>query len=443
MSAPVLSPQQVSRGAGPSENLLLSEVRLARSGPADPVGPFRRETLAEHLARTGPRRRGEAGLADRIDSAGLTGCGGGHVPTALKWRRVSRGVGPLMVVGNGAESEPLSAKDVSLMRQRPHLVLDGLALASEALGAARTVLWLHGDDDGSRRSLAAALDERRAAGLPDPRIELVSGPVHYLAGEQSAIAGALRGGPALPTARGPQSANRARRPGAGESAARTLVQNVETLARVALADRGRPSSGTSLVTVLGPSGRTVAEVDRVSSFADLLRATAAAPDGPPPAVLLGGYGGMWVRWEEIAHRPVDAWALRAAGYQLGAGVVVPLAPESCGLVETAAIVGYLAAMSARQCGPCLFGLPALAGGMRALADGSASARRLTRLRQDVHAVAGRGACHHPDGATRLVASALDVFATDVDAHLRHRPCPASRRSALLPLPATATPGVRR
>ncbi len=432
---PARSVAPLLRAVHAPDRLLLHGVRLARTGPGEPVDPCPRERLGDLLERVGPRPPGDAGLVERIEAAGLTGCGGGHVSTALRWRSALRGHGPLTVVGNGAESEPLSAKDAVLLRQRPHLVLDGLALASEVLGAHRAVIWLHGDDDGARRSLLAALAERRSAGLVDPVVEVVSGPLHYLAGESTAVANALRGGPALPTSRRPRTAEVA--------LPRTLVQNVETLARLALVARGRPSPGTSLLTVLGPSARTVVEVDRTWAFADVLRRTGAIPDGPPPAVLLGGYGGTWVQWRELAARVADPAALRVAGIDLGAGVVAPLSGEACGLVETAAIVAYLARMSARQCGPCLFGLPALAEGMGALALGSTAPRRLARLATDLDAVAGRGACHHPDGAVRLVASALQVFGDDIAAHRAGRPCPASRRPAALPVPAVVRAPVER
>lgn len=422
-------------GTHASGALLLRDVGLARTGPVDAVGPRPRERLADLVEHAGPRPRGEAGLVGRIDAAGLTGHGGGHVPTALKWRSILRGSGPLTVVGNGAESEPVSAKDAVLMRQRPHLVLDGLVLASEVLGAHRAVVWLHGDDDGARHSLLAALDERRSAGLVEPHVEVASGPVHYLAGESTAVANALRGGPALPTSRRPRPAE--------VTVPRTLVQNVETLARLALVARGLPSPRTSLLTVLGPSARIVVDVDPRTTFAEVLRRTGATPDGSPRAVLLGGYGGTWVPWQDIAERVVDPASLRAAGIDLGAGVLVPLPSEACGLVETASIAGYLATMSARQCGPCLFGLPALADAMRALATGPVRPRFLARLEADLGVVARRGACHHPDGAARLVASALAVFAADVADHLQGRPCPGSGRTAALPVPGAGRGAVQR
>lgn len=411
-------------GRGPA--LLLRAVQLDRSGPADPWNAVATERLADLMDRVGPRPRGTAELIGVLEREGLTGHGGAHVPTWMKWRAALRAGGPLTVVANGAESEPLSAKDATLLQQRPHLVLDGLALAAEALGARRAVVWLHGADEVTRAAVQAAINERRAARTAEPLLEVVAGPTHYLAGESSAITQALNGGPALPTAR-------RRGTDAAADSPRTLVQNVETLARLALIARGYPPTATMLLTVLTPVGREVLEAPRGTPFTDVLELTGWLRGRPPKAVLLGGFGGMWVHWRDVERLTFDEAELRAVGLTAGAGVVAPLPAGSCGLAETAAMAEYLASMSARQCGPCLFGLPALAEGVRLLAAGTATRRERIQVRADLRAVAGRGACHHPDGATRLITSALAVFEHDLDQHARGRVCPGSGEITL-PVP---------
>lgn len=388
------------------------------------------QDLVEHRADVGLAPAADLNaLLVALDRSGLTGHGGGHVPVAAKWRATLRRTGRLTVVANGAESEPLSAKDATLLQQRPHLVLDGLALTGEALGAERAVVWLHGSDAATRRAVERAVSERWAAQWasgsaagPGVPIEVVSGPSHYLAGESSAIVQGLNGGPALPTARRPRPPD----------APRALVHNVETLARLALLARGLPAVGTVLLTVVGSSGRSVREVVRGTRFADVLW---SAGHAAPAGVLLGGFGGMWAAWADLADLPVDASALRAAGLELGAGVVAPLAAGACPVAETAAVVEYLAAMSARQCGPCLFGLPAVAGGVRRLMDGTAGRAVRRRLVEDLGAVSGRGACHHPDGAVRLTGSLLTVWAEHIELHVRAGRCSCAR---VLPVPAAAS-----
>lgn len=415
-----VGPQDAGRAGS---QVLLAPALLPRTGPADPVGSGPVEGAADHEGRLGPRPQGSAAVLAAVERGDLHGHGGAHVPTALRWRRALREDGPLTLVANGAESEPVSAKDGTLLRQRPHLVLDGLLLAAETLGARRAVVWLHGDDDGAHRALSDALAERwRRPG--EPAVEVVRGPSHYLAGQSGAIARALAGGPALPAVRRPDRCERQR----------TFVQNVETLARVALLARGHADTGTTVLTVLRPDGRHVVEVDHGARVAEVLARVGVPGSAPPRAVLLGGYGGRWVPWERIAHRTPDAAALRSDGLSLGAGVVAPLPARVCGVAETASLVGYLAGMSARQCGPCTFGLPALAEHLAALAAGASSRGPLDRLLDDAAAVEGRGACHHPDGVTGLVASAVATFRDELEAHVRGRACPLDHTPAF-PVPA--------
>ena len=103
------------------------------------------------------------------------------------------------------------------------------------------------------------------------------------------------------------------------------------------------------------------------------------------------------------------------------------------------MLGWLAGQSAQQCGPCLFGLPAIAGDFGQLALGRADAALFERLHRRLGTVAGRGACSHPDGAVRLARSALSVFAADARAHAAGRPCLHARspelRPPVLPVPS--------
>ena len=117
-----------------------------------------------------------------------------------------------------------------------------------------------------------------------------------------------------------------------------------------------------------------------------------------------------------------------------------LAQAACGLTESARIADYLAGQSAGQCGPCVYGLPAIADDMTRLARGRADAGLMTRLQRRLREVEGRGACRHPDGAVNLVRSALHVFGSDVQAHARGAPCAQWERPTQLRFPDSATGG---
>ena len=215
------------------------------------------------------------------------------------------------------------------------------------------------------------------------------------------------------------------------------MQNVETLAHLALvAGRGASwfrAQGTSdepgsMLCTLGGGvrHRGVVEVPIGTHLGEVIDRAGGASQ-TLQAVLVGGYHGTWVPAAEAMDLPLSLAGLRPAG------VVVALPSSTCGLVETARVVGYLADQSARQCGPCLNGLPSLAQALLGLARCDRTHGLPDRVRQLTGLVEGRGACHHPDGTTRFVRSALTVLAAEVEAHLSGR-CTATDASPVLPVP---------
>ena len=190
--------------------------------------------------------------------------------------------------------------------------------------------------------------------------------------------------------------------------------------------------GTTLVTISGAVVHPgVVEVDRGTPLVDV--ANRAIPLGPTQALLVGGYGGAWVGPSHFT-TPYASLPLRAIGAAAGVGVVVVLGKDACGLMESARIAHYLAGQSAGQCGPCVYGLPAIADDLTRLARGQVDPGLPARLARRLGEVDGRGACRHPDGAVRLVRSALRVFADDVSAHADGRPCAYWSRPTQLRFP---------
>jgi NADH:ubiquinone oxidoreductase subunit F (NADH-binding) len=195
------------------------------------------------------------------------------------------------------------------------------------------------------------------------------------------------------------------------------------------------SPGSALVSVTGAvTHPTVLEVALGTPLRLIL--SAANADGDPQALLLGGFGGSWL---DGAHLDVgyDNESLGPYGANVGAGVIVVLPRRGCGVLETQRVVRWMANESARQCGPCAFGLPALASDLAQVVRGSSDASgALERLVTRSDSIEGRDACHHPDGVVRFVRSALRVFARDFDQHLNHLPCPGSTSPAhFVPVPS--------
>ena len=341
--------------------------------------------------------------------------------------------GGAVVVANGSESEPASGKDSVLLANAPHLVLDGIGLAAAAVGANTAYLCAH----AGLWPLGAAIAERDQAGLNVVQVQLLQAPTGYLPGQETALINGLNGGPPLPTFVPPRPAERGvrRRP--------TLVLNVETLAHVALIARHGPSwfrqagtpqaPGTALVTVAGEVRRPgVYEIPLGTAVAELLRNAGQA--GPAQAVLTGGYFGSWLPLPAAGTVGISPDELRAAGGSLGPGIFAVLPENRCGLAETARVLGYLASQIARQCGPCTHGTPALAQAMHEIAFGRPDGRVTGWVQELTGLIAGRGACHLPDGAAALAGSALRVFAADVRAHSADGPCGRTALPPVLPLP---------
>ncbi len=380
------------------------------------------EPATRHLARLGPSRLSGGALIDSLEESDLRGRGGAGFPVGRKWRSVGARPGPRVVIANGAEGEPLSFKDRLLMQARPHLVLDGAVLAADAVEADQIVLYIGREHSGAADAMLHALAERPASERGRIRISLA--PVAYVSGEETAAVQFVNRGVALPMSVPPRPFE------AGVGGRPTLVQNVESLATAALiARRGgawHRSSGTLLVTVTGAVARPgVIEMRLGDPVADVVERAGGRP-GSVQAILLGGYFGGWVAAGDAWNLPLHPERLRATGHALGCGVVAPLPVDRCGVAETAQIVSYLAGQSAGQCGPCVFGLGAIAETLRRIAMGLSRPDDLARLDRWSAELPGRGACRHPDGAAGLVRSALSVFADDFVHHHARRGCTAAR-----------------
>jgi NADH:ubiquinone oxidoreductase subunit F (NADH-binding) len=219
---------------------------------------------------------------------------------------------------------------------------------------------------------------------------------------------------------------------------------VETLAQLALIARRGPrwfrevgtaaEPGSMLATIRRADGQPrITEIPIGLPLRDLLGETAQHPEA---AVLLGGYHGMWLPAAQAATLTLDNRSLEPAGARVGAGIVISLPPDRCGLVESARVVRYLALESAGQCGPCLNGLPRIAAAFVELATGRPRPGTVEDLQRWSGLVTGRGACHHPDGTARFVRSALLTFAAEADRHARGR-CSAASTTPFLPIPTAA------
>ena len=379
--------------------------------------------LRAHLATHGPMPGTDLerilGHLDAI--GGLAGRGGAGFDFATKLRGLAPG--RRRVIVNGTESEPASHKDRVLLHRAPHLVLDGAQATAAAVGARSVTVAVHDEVTASR--VRAALAERPDGRRTDVRVI----PGGFVAGEARAVIRALDGGPAIPPGRRVPSTARG-----------ALLSNAETFAQLAVllrigphgyAQTGTPEEpGTTLITVGGAVDRpAVVEIPFGAPLGVVLAAAGAAP--APQAVVIGGYHGSWITPSPQIR--LSRAGLAAAGGTFGAGVVLVIDDGTCALGELHRVASWLARESAGQCGPCRFGLPALAADVAAIAAGRpAIGAAFTHAR----VVMGRGACAHPDGTARFVSSGLHLLHDEVDRHLAVGGCGRPVRGRL-PIPAGA------
>jgi NADH:ubiquinone oxidoreductase subunit F (NADH-binding) len=360
------------------------------------------------------------GLIDALERAGVHGHGGAFFPTATKLAAVAAQRKRPIVVVNATEGEPLSRKDRYLLSARTDTVLNGAFTVAGALGADAIVIAIDHRRAKTIERVQTVLITRPELARPDaPTVEVVGVPDGYVSGQETALLNYLGGGPAKPTATPPYPFEK------GLRGRPTLVSNAETFAQI-----GRVVGGSydasRCVTVSGALAKTaVVSITPETTVAAALAAAGGITERPS-AILLGGYAGTWVAMPDALDVTLHEPALRARGLTLGAGIIFALGESKCGVAEVARVTRWMAGQSARQCGPCVFGLAAISAALEGLCrPDTARAERadaLARIRRWCAMVDHRGGCAHPDGVARYVTSALEVMATAFAAHAAHGPC---------------------
>jgi len=411
----------------------------------------------DHLHRYGPvPDLAATDLIALAEAARLTGRGGGAFPTGRKIAAVLGGIRTrrrAVVVANCCDGDPTTGKDSALLAWSPHLVIDGAVLLGSALSARRVAVAVRAGSAGERFARAAVRLRAADNSFAATDVEVLRVPTRFVASEATSLVNLMNTGDARPLGRLDPIWRR------GVDGGPTLVVNAETLATLALLARfgvdwhgrvGLPDEpGTVVVTVGGAVPRpTVVEVAVGTPIGQLLAAAGAVPAGD---ALVGGLAGSWVDLGQVEHLLYSTTGLQSLRARRGVGSITVLPAGGCLLIETARISRYLAEQSAGQCGPCMFGLPALAADCDALARGDAGA--LDRLRGRLPVVNGRGGCSHPDGAVSLVGSALTALtgrrSEHLSRHLHGGGCGAPAPTVRLPAvgqaaaPAPADPQFRR
>ncbi len=322
------------------------------------------DLLAEEFgAYEGLERVVEAGAdwaIGELESSGLVGRGGAGFPTHIKWNTLhGQEEKERYVVLNADEGEPGTFKDREVILRRPHLVIEGLAIAAVTLEAKDIYCYVRGEFGHVRTALERALEKAREGGLVPSDLcwHFVNGHGAYICGEETALIEALEGRRGMPRLRPPYPVE------VGFRGKPTLVQNVETVACLPPILRrggawfhslGRGQGGTKLYCLSGHVARPgVYEAPLGVSLNELLIEAGGAV-GVLKAFSPGGASSGFLPAAE-ADRPLDFKHLGEANSMLGSAGVVVL-NDTVDMVEAALTQAvFFEDESCGQCAPCRIG----------------------------------------------------------------------------------------
>jgi NADH:ubiquinone oxidoreductase subunit F (NADH-binding) len=415
--------------------------------------------LDEYLARGGGRgidaaRASEPlALIQELEASGLRGRGGAGFPTGRKWRTVLENrspTEPTSVVVNGAEGEPGTFKDRTILRNDPYQVVEGALIAAKAVGADQIFFGLKHSFVTELGRLRQAIAEIKDIGWTTG-IELIvfEGPHEYLYGEETALLETIDGRYPFPriappfrrgvrevveheddvdTRSGLSSHVDMAAPGGETEAPPTLVDNVETLANVPrIIARGaswfrtegtEASPGTIVCTVTGATARAgVGEVIMGTPLRDVIEAIGGgARPGHRIKAVLGGVSNAVITADQL-DTPMCYEAMAKIGSGLGSAGFIVFDEEDDLISVAAGASRFLAIESCGQCVPCKRDGIALADLLDRLARSDASESDLRLTRRLVTTIGDRARCALAGQQQAVVGSVLDLFPAEVDAHL--------------------------
>jgi NADH-quinone oxidoreductase subunit F len=356
-------------------------------------------------------------ILERLQASGLRGRGGGWYPAAAKWRAVKAEGGVPFVIGNGAEGEPGSIKDRHLMLHRPGEILEGLGLAARALGAEEATVYLKGSFEKPAAALAAALRDGRVDGVA---VRVHRGADSYIAGEETALLESLEGRRPWPRPKPPLPA------AVGLYGRPTLVQNVETLARVPAAVRDPEAFRRDEKTLVSIWGRVrrpgVYEVPLGTPLARVIDEHGGGVVGRLRLVLPAGPSGPPLLADQ-AETPLEPEALKRAGSALGTAAILVVDDSMCPLAIAVSAAAFFERESCGQCPPCTVGAGSLARVLRAIEAGQARGRDVAVALEVAGFMSGHGYCAHSRTAAAVASAFLQRLPGIVQAHIDARGCP--------------------
>jgi len=293
-------------------------------------------------------RQDQKSILSKIEESKLSGRGGAHFPTGLKWRLAAQNEGPRYLVVNAEEGEPGVFKDRHLLEADPHRLIEGILICCYAVGVEKTFVYINGQAHKGIESFMTALEQAQNSGITGPKflpekmavdIEVRAGAGGYVCGEESVILNSIEGERPVPRFKPPFATDE------GLWGMPTVINNVETLAAVTTLWQDFPPP-TKLISLSGNIARPgVYEIptDGTLSWNGFLLSVGAELE-TVPAILLGGPSGTFVHREKFDEQ--------IEMKNIGAGGIFVLSPNSSIKEITNSLAGYNERESCGECTPC-------------------------------------------------------------------------------------------
>ncbi|MBE7414429.1 MAG: NADH-quinone oxidoreductase subunit NuoF [Deltaproteobacteria bacterium] len=390
-------------------------------------------------------RMGHSEIQKEVKEANLRGRGGAGFNTGLKWSFVPMGKDaprPKYLVANADEMEPGTFKDRFLLERNPHLIIEGMIIASFAIEAETAFVFLRWEYTLAAKRMRRAIAEAYERGYLgrnmlgsgfnlDLRVHVSAG--RYICGEETALLNALEGRRAVPRSKPPfpQTSGLWGRP--------TVVNNVETLSNVPHIITGGAEwyrklsrSGDGGTKLFGVSGRVkrpgLWELPMGTTAREILEEHAGGmADGFSFRCLIPGGASTEFICEEGLDVKMDFDSVQKAGSRLGTGTMIVLDHTVCPIAALHNLERFFAEESCGWCTPCREGLPWVARLLGAIEDGEGEPGDIETLREHTRSLwVGKTYCALAPGAMEPLKSGLAIFREDFERHIREKGCPSKR-----------------
>jgi NADH-quinone oxidoreductase subunit F len=374
-------------------------------------------------------------VEQQVADSGLQGRGGAGFGVGAKWRFVNKKSPVVYLCCNADEGEPGTFKDRWILEHAPHQLLEGVLLASYALGVRHAFVYIRGEFDRPLRRLREALREAREAGLAGERIlgsafscDIIvhRGAGAYVCGEESSLLNSLEGRKGYPRNKPPFPAVKGlyQRP--------TVVNNVETLATIPwiIANGGAKYAGIGVkrnpgTRLFGVSGHVLRPglYERPTGYPlkKLIFEDAEGMLGRRAlkAVIPGGSSTPVLTPAEIENLTLDADALAKVGSMLGSGGVIVIAEGTCMVRLLQVLTRFYSHESCGQCTPCREGTDWMNRILERILAGHGVRADLDSLREIPAGIMGRTVCALGDAASMPVLSFLRKFGPEFEHYIEH------------------------